>query len=789
MSYPFNTPPAAMLGALLGSAVVALMTPLIMPMGAAYAADADATDELQEIVVVGQKQDTNLQKAAESITAITGDTLAQANVVTPMDLNGQAPALVVTASEGYDRSVSIRGIGFNVPQDDSAQPSVSYHEDGIYIANQVALNSGFLDVDHVEILRGPQGTVFGQNSIGGTINVIAKQPTFGGVTGYFDASTGSFDLEHTSAAVNLPLSSDFAVRASFDQNYQHGNVIATQVPGTNGYYDLDNQNNYRIRLLSLWKPTQNFSIELRADYSQARQHETEGKNINDPDPNPWHETSDWPGLLIYDSKIAGAILTYDFGSAVLKSLSSFQAVGQGISVNEDGLDLAIQSPVHDVQWFLHDSQTYTEELDLSSKPGGKLDWIIGGFYLQNRLRVGYDQYNAGIGNDFTPDLLELGPSSPLVQQVLNAYYNFTGALYFQNNGLERRFSESAYGQATYHLSDTLRFTGGLRYTYDHNTTDYSDSYAPYIDLAQSDRKLTFRAALEQDLSPANLVYASVSTGFKPGGGNISAAPEVVPFQFQPETLTAYEIGSKNSFLDKHLTLNLSAFYYVDHDMQYQAEDLVTFQGGVDNIPRTVVMGLEAETSALLSGGFRFDGNVAWEHSRITSHFLALDNDAGNAANAEFNTLYGCYTDAPSPVCPQLYTGGPAIDPLRRAAYKDVYDNPAPSLPNVTATGALSQTQRTPSGAALLSRISLQYRTNYADTVFGKTPTYTAPGFTMTNLYFDYLFPGKSFDVSLAINNLFDVAAVLSRFTNQYGGETTQQYFPQREWVLEGNYRF
>jgi iron complex outermembrane receptor protein len=767
----------------------AVVVLVLLPVSAAYAADTDASDELQEIVVVGQKQETNLQKAPESITAITGDTLAEDHIVTPLDLNGQAPALVITSSEGYDRSVSIRGIGFNVPQDDSAQPSVSYHEDGIYISNQVGLNSGFLDVDHIEILRGPQGTVFGQNSIGGTINVIAKQPSFEGVTGFADVSTGSFDLEHTSAAVNVPITSDFAVRASFDQNYQHGNVIATQVPGTNGDYDLNNQNNFHVRLLGLWKPTGDLSITLRAEYSQAKQHETQGKNIDDPDPNPWRETSDWPGQLIYDSKLAAAIISYDLGFATLKSLSSWQAVDQGTSVNEDGLDLALESPVHDVEWFVHDSQTYTEELDLSSKPGGKLDWIIGGFYLQNRLRVGYDQYNAGIGNNFTPDLLDLGPSSPLVQQVLNAYNNFTGALYFQNNGLERRFSDSGYGQATYHITDTLRVTGGLRYTYDHNTTDYSDFYAPYIYLQQTDTKLTFRTALEYDLSPVNLLYGSLSTGFKPGGGNISAAPEVVPFQFQPETLTAYEIGSKNSFLDKHLTLNLSAFYYVDHDMQYQAEDLVTYQGGVDNIPRTVVTGLEAEISALMPAGFRFDGNAAWEHSRITSHFLALDNDAGNAANAEFNNLYGCYTENPSPVCGQLYTGGPQIDPLRLAAYRDVYDNPAPSLPDITFTANLSQTQRFSNGSALLSRASVQYRSDYADTVFGKTPTYTAPGFTMTNLYFDYLFPGKSFDVSLAINNLFDVAAVLSRFTNQYGGETTQQFSPQREWIVEGNYRF
>jgi hypothetical protein len=146
-----------------------------------------------------------------------GDSLAQLNIVNPIDLNGQVPGLVITQSEGYNRSVSIRGIGFNVPQNDSAQTSVSYHEDGIYIAFPVALDSGFLDVDHVEVLRGPQGTVFGQNAVGGTINVISRQPTFDGVNGFVDASAGSYHLEHLTAAINMPLSGTFAIRAALDQ--------------------------------------------------------------------------------------------------------------------------------------------------------------------------------------------------------------------------------------------------------------------------------------------------------------------------------------------------------------------------------------------------------------------------------------------------------------------------------------------------------------------------------------------------------------------------------------------
>lgn len=778
------------------AAQLALADDAPAPEASAVAAESVG---LEEVEVVAQKENVDLQRAPEAITAITGASMAQANIVMPLDLNGQVPGLVITTSEGFNRSVSIRGIGFNVPQDDSAQTSVSYHEDGIYVAYPVALNSGFLDVDHVEVLRGPQGTVFGQNSIGGALNVISKQPTFDSWNGYVEAAGGSYDLIHTSAAVNMPLAGNFAIRAAFDQNYQHGYVTATDVTGYSGGYDLDNQNNYHGRIQALWQATTDLSILLRAEYDQAHQKEAEGKSITDPDSDPWHESSDWPGRLIYNQQLAAATVTYDFHLATLKALSSYQEVNQHGSVNEDGLNLDLQNSLgapHDVEWFLHNSKSLTEELDLSSKPGGPVDWIVGGFYLKSRLTVGYSQYNVFEGDPTlygtaSPDLLHAQPNfnvaSPLVD-FLNSPGVLGDQLYFQNSGIENRDSTSVFGQVTWHATDTLRLIAGLRYTHDHNTTWYSDyfnQFGPPESLEQSADKLTYRVAADYDLTRANLLYASVSTGFKPGGGNISLAPAVVPYQFQPETITAYEIGSKNSFLDKRVNLNLAGYFYQDKNMQYQAEDLINYQGGVDNIPHVQVYGLEGELAALLPAGFRFDSNFAWEKGRVTSHFEALDNVAGNAANQQYINLYGA--DAFYSI---VATGSPALNALRLGAYRDVYGNSPPSLPEWTATANLSHTLPLfGDGSSLLSRVSVQYRSDYADTIFGKTPTYTAPSYVMTNLYFDYVIRSTGWDVSLAVDNLFDREAVLSRFTNQFGGETSQLFFPPREFTLKAHFQF
>jgi iron complex outermembrane receptor protein len=548
------------------------------------------------------------------------------------------------------------------------------------------------------------------------------------------------------------------------------------------------------RLQALWDPVEDLSILLRVEYDQAHQHEAPSKNITDPDPNPYNQSSDWPGRLIYNQQLAGATITYDFSGATLKALSSYQEVNQHGSVNEDGLNQAFQTNLgnpHDVEWFLHNSKNITEELDLNSKPGGPVDWIVGAFYLKSRLTVGYDQYNTFAG-DYTlngtdaPNLLNVSPNSIVPNSPLATFLNATlfTQLYFQNVGVENRDSYSGYGQATYHASDALRLTVGARYTHDHNTTLYADYFNPAIFLEQTATRITYRAEADYDLTPASMIYASVSSGFKPGGGNISDFPAVVPFQFKPETITAFEAGSKNTFFDKKLHVNLSGFLYQDTNMQFQAEDLINFQGGVDNIPHVQVYGLEGEIAALMPYNLRFDGNFTLEKGKITSHFAALDNDSGNAANQQFINLYGA--DAFFAV---IGTGSPALNALRRAAYRDVYGNAPPSLPDLIASANLSHTLPLGDGATFLSRLGLQYRADYADTIFGKTPTYTAPSYVMANLYFDYAYRPHSWDVSLAVNNALGRAEVLSRFTNQFGGETTQVYFPPREFVVKFHVEF
>jgi iron complex outermembrane receptor protein len=364
---------------------------LLAPL--AGAATSDSTDQLQTIVVVGQKENQGIEKAPEAITAITADALAQNWIESAEDLNGAVPGLLIGESDGYNFDLTIRGIGLNSPQDDGSPASVSLHQNGFFIPNPLSLSLGFLDLDHLEVLRGPQGTVFGQNSVGGTLNIITVQPTLDAVKGYVDGEFGSLDLVHFRGAVNVPVSDTLALRFAGDIDKQKGYVTATAIPP--GDYRLNDTNNYHVRLSALLQPTEDFSLLGSIEYAKVVQHEPESKNILDPNPDPRDETSDWPGVYDNEQTITTLTGTYNFNAMTFKSLSSLQYMNQGGSNSESGLTIALATPLYggeNDQYVTHQNYAVTQEFDLSSKPGGRIDWVAGAFFLHSRVTDAYSQY-------------------------------------------------------------------------------------------------------------------------------------------------------------------------------------------------------------------------------------------------------------------------------------------------------------------------------------------------------------------------------------------------------------
>ncbi|HLW25507.1 MAG TPA: TonB-dependent receptor [Steroidobacteraceae bacterium] len=768
-----------------------------LPLGGAGAADTP-DDQLQTIVVVGQKENQSLQLAPEAITALSADTLRENFIRAPEDLNSQIPSLVIGQTDGYNNVVAIRGIGLNSPQDDGSPASVSFHQNGIFIPDPISLATNFLDVDHIEVLRGPQGTVFGQNSVGGTVNVITVLPKLNDLSGYTNLEYGSYDLKHVQAAINLPATSTLSLRIAADWIYQQGYATATKVPGGGleggAPFQLDNDHNYHVRLMALFQPIDDFSLLASVEYAKTDQNEIESKNVLDPNPNPYDESSDWPGRYFYNQTLGSLIATYNFGSMVFKSSTGVEYTNQTGSNSESGLYLTLATDLYggeNDQYWLHDIYSATQEFDLSSKPGGPIDWVVGLFYLHSRTQDGYDQYLRNPSQPGAPNILSDEVESLIAPEIA------AGTLYFETSNTFWRQSISEFGQAVYHFSDALRGTVGFRYTDDRNHS-FLDNYfgdpllgGGFVHLHQAASKLTWKVGLDYQITPQNFVYGSVSTGFKPGGGNPGTAPAVVPPNYAPETITAFEVGSKNTELNDRLIANVAAFYYNDKNMQYHAEDLINFDGGVDNLPKVNIYGFEGELTALLPYHFKVSGNVTAEHGKIATHVSTIDNLAGNAANNEFIALYGYnnFLSAEFGVNPPGLPNAVAIlTSLRAKGYRDAYGNPPPNLPEYTATVALSQTSSFANGANLMSRLQVEYRDHYANTVF-TNPIYITPSYLRMNLLFDYTLPSGKMDVSFAVNNVANRAEVSYRFTNQYGGETTQMYFAPREYIAGFRYRF
>ena len=169
---------------------------------------------IETVIVTATKMRTNLQKTPIAVTALAGKALDQANIIAPKDLDRAVPGMVVNTTPSNPLSISIRGAGYEGIENTSAQPGVSYNQNGVYIASPISLNANFLDIDTLEVIRGPQGTVLGQNSDGGAINVTTIRPQLGVYTGTTDMSVGSYDYDRFRIAGNFPLGDTAAVRVA-----------------------------------------------------------------------------------------------------------------------------------------------------------------------------------------------------------------------------------------------------------------------------------------------------------------------------------------------------------------------------------------------------------------------------------------------------------------------------------------------------------------------------------------------------------------------------------------------
>ncbi|WP_033923068.1 TonB-dependent receptor [Sphingomonas sp. 37zxx] len=768
---------------------------------------ADTPEQRSDIIVTASKRDTTLQDATLSVTAISADTLKEANITEITGLNGIVPGLVVARSGGGERLISIRGIGSETPANANTQPGVSYHVDGVYIFNSVAANAAFIDIGQIEILRGPQGTTFGQGSTGGTINVVTNQPSTADFSGALSAGVGNYGLTKGDASINIPLG-QFAVRGAVQYLKRDGYAVATGVPGTTEY-DLDDQNEIGWKLAGLWQPTANFSILLNTIQYESDTNGPAQKNILDPDPDPRRLTQDYPARSIIDTELYYGVARLETDFAVIKSITSFQKLYSRQAWDADGLtaDLfqrnllggyrppsattpeRLGARYDHVPLWQQNTESWTQEINLASNQDGPFSWIAGGVYLWSKNSQYIVEYRSTGGDPYAPPLPVDTPfNSPLVPAIT----------YAELSEITRN-AYAGYVEASYSLTDALNLTAGIRYNHD-EYTGVSDTIGggptltsgAYLQPTQSPGlttgKWTGKAAIDYKWTPDNMVYFSFTRGFKPGGLNASAsnaAPQLLGFAngirptYAPESVDSFELGSKNSFGGDTVTLNLSAFYYDYKNLQFLEEDAILFGEGISNAPSAEIYGIEIEGAWRPDDHWSLEGTASFTRGKFNADYLALD--PAEAALAQYAAGYFGVGEFFANFFPASLA--------RDSARENINGNNVPKIPKFQGSTTLGYVDTLGAGV-LTSKATLIYRGEYQYRLYNNSAVDITPDYLQANLFVQYQPNNSNLSFSLSVTNLFDEAGINSRFSDPYGSaQTSDTFIPPRQVLGSIGYRF
>ena len=429
---------------------------LSVAIGALLASNISAQDNklvFEEVLVTAEKRTESLQDLSQAITVLNGEDLDNRQISTFVDISAIAPGVNIAKNEGFKTVITIRGVGYETNQNAIATPSVSYHLDGIYVASPYSLQTDFMDLERIEVLRGPQGTLFGQNSTGGAINVITAAPSTDSAFGSADLTLGDYDFRKFRASVNLPLGEDLALRASMLTNKRDGfteNLSLGQ--------DLDDANSLSMRVRLKYEPSDTFRANFMAQYYDEDRNGAAQKGILDPTPNPRRLRQNSVTEHKLNAQLFSAVLEWDYENYTLKSLTSYQVDDILVRRDNDRNDLAYLPPFallpSEYDPETNKQTTVTQEINLvSSEPAfGKLDWIAGLFYLDTEIEISIlERLDFGFDGVFDPF-------------TIDDIYAYSGDVGFITDSKPERDSTSLYGQGTWNHSDTLRTVFGLRYT-------------------------------------------------------------------------------------------------------------------------------------------------------------------------------------------------------------------------------------------------------------------------------------------------------------------------------------
>ena len=732
---------------------------------------------IEEVFVTAEKRSESLQDISQAVTALSDEDIENKNITSFVDLSAIVPGVTVAKNEGYKTVISIRGVGNETNQNAIAAPSVAFHMDGIFIASPFSLQTDFIDVERIEVLRGPQGTLFGQNSTGGVINVISKKPSMEGYLGRSDITFGNYGLTKFRSSNNIVLGSSTAARFSISTSERDGfseNLVTGQ--------DLDDDSNLSFRADFLKEFGNNSSLRIFGQFFEVDRNGSAMKGIDDPSPDPRDLSQDSISNHELTSKIFAAIYESDLGYANLKVMASIQE--DDISVTRDndrhnfgdpvlaipglGEEATYQRAEFRPETSLVDTTTFEINL-VSNEPamGGKLDWTIGAFYMdheiENHIRGYRDNDLDGelqyvCGEPFARDdyCFTVGGPDPWF------FFEFD----FVSDAFPKRESFSVYGETTYSISDQFRILSGLRYSDDEVESCVKNFFTTVCDnLSGSSDKTTGKIAAEFDLDDDTLAYLAFSAGFKPGGTNLTygfaddnAPPMVFP-NFAAETVKSIEFGLKTDLYDGRARANIAIFSYDYENLQFQATDPDPYRGGVANIPESEMSGLEIEFTGLISDSLTLDMNLAFLDSEVSSYYEALDNvDA-------YQYFFG-------------------QEDLRYDLRKNIKGNELAKTPEFTADITMTYETVLSSGTMFTGILQYVERGEFQQRVNNNPIVDAIDAYDILNLTASFDFVGDKWGLDFMILNATDEDGVNSSMTDVFGVAATGiELIPPRQYML------
>jgi iron complex outermembrane receptor protein len=737
----------------------------------AQVADAPPAAVVETIIVTAERRGTDVQRTPVAVTAVSAKTLDEGFVTHINGLNGLVPGLQTTKTAGFENLVTIRGVGSATPENGLVTvPGVSQFVDGVYIANTISLGQTLFDIEHIEVMRGPQGALYGQSSIAGAISIITKQPKLNDFEGAADVSFGTHSLSRVRAAVNLPVSDTVAVRAAIQKFDRDGFTrVAPLAP-----FRMDDAHDGSVKAAVLWKPRDDFSATLTAQLYKSDQHGDAQKNITDPLPDPRKVFQDYPGHFELESQLYHLNLKWDGPLFSLRSVSAYQGLDHEQRANGSRSAFSLLGFYDDIAaWNTH-VHNYTEEFDLLSPEGARLEWILGVFALYQ----GSKQYVLEFGGTTQPTAADLTPRPDIS-------WNPPTNLNYGNISHVIRRSYSAFAQASYHVSDAVRVTGGIRYNRDFFRDDsynFNGFGVGSVVNRRKDRIPTWRLEADYEPAPGHMVYASYARGYKPGGVNGNTGQAVIQPTFEPEKNDAFEVGSKNVFLEGSLRLNLAAFYYNHRNFQYIQADPVPFHAGISNVPKIRDYGLEIEAQYVgPEDRLRAGGALSLAKGKILGSYRTID--AATAA---------AIINDPRAGNPCAFGGAffnPACWTAIIAAAKDIGGKSPPAMPEVSGAAWVSYRWDL-AGGAFTAKAQYVHRGAMWARIFNDPALDQVKAYDVADLYLEYDPQSGRLHLSIAATNLFDTAGVNSRFTDPYGsGQTSQQYIPPRQVIGTVAYSF